>query len=350
MTVVASSLRSLFSLLLLAPPLVAQAADPAVNQLSSPPSQQNSPKPTPAESPKRVDQPIAATARATNAATEPNLQEILRAAQKANTEARQIVIGNLVNANTPAYKRQIPSFATVLDGSLHTEGEGHDPTVIPASYFVGARLAQPLTDMRAGKLRRTGRELDLAVDGEGFFCVIASDDARWQTIYYTRCGSFAVDRHGCPVLHGLKRDWILCPSLTIAEDAFDIKIAADGDVSLLEPPDGRDAKNAQSRFHIGNIQLHTFPTDSEFIPCGDNVFVVKRKGQYQGGGGLIGTPGMSPRGVLRQGYLEDSNVDPQQEFETLQKLQEQANVLEQAAQLLKVTNGPTSDRTKPLLK
>src|SRR5580700_8560382 len=123
MTVVASSLRSLFSLLLLAPPLVAQAAAPAVNQLSSPPSQQNSPKPTPAESPKRVDQPIAATARATNAATEPNLQEILRAAQKANTEARQIVIGNLVNANTPAYKRQIPSFATVLDGSLHTEGE-----------------------------------------------------------------------------------------------------------------------------------------------------------------------------------------------------------------------------------
>jgi flagellar basal body rod protein FlgG len=65
---------------------------------------------------------------------------------------------------------------------------------------------------------------------------------------------------------------------------------------------------------------------------------------------LTGTPGLEGRGVLRQGYLEDSNVDPQLEFETLQKLQEQANVLEQAAHLLKITNGPMSDQTKPLLK
>ncbi len=223
-----------------------------------------------------------------------------------------------------------------------------DTKAIPASYFVGARLAPPLTDMRAGKLCRTGRDLDLAVDGEGFFCVLASDDPLSQTIYYTRCGSFSVDRHGCPVLHGLKRDWILCPSLSIAEDAFDIKIGADGFVSLLEPPDGPDDKNAQSRINIGNIQLTTFTKDSEFIPCGDNVFVVKRKGRYQGG--LVGTPGMCGRGVLRQGYLEDSNVDPQQEIETLQKPQEQAHVLEQAVHLLELPNGPMSDRAKPLLK
>src|SRR5580704_1278657 len=112
MTLIARSVRQLLGLLLAAEILiVAQAADPAVNNKPSP--QQKSPKATPAESPKRVDQPIVATALPTSAVTDPNLQEILLAGQRANAEARRIVIGNLVNANTPAYKRQLPSFATV---------------------------------------------------------------------------------------------------------------------------------------------------------------------------------------------------------------------------------------------
>ncbi len=350
MKVVSRAIRLLLGIVLLAEMLITARAFDQLGtvKLPPPPSQPTAPKAKPAEARNSVNQLIAASIQLPSGSLTPNLQEILHAAQEANTEARQIVIGNLVNANTLGYKRQIPLFATVLDGSLRTEAEGHDAKVIPASYFVGARLAPPLTDLRAGKLRRTGRELDLAVDGEGFFCVIASDDERSHTIYYTRCGSFALDRHGCPVLRGLKRNWILCPSLSIAEDAFDIKIAADGNVSLLEPPDAPDDQKAQSRFNVGNIQLHTFPPESEFVPCGDNVFLVHCKGRYQGG--LIGTPGMSGRGVLRQGYLEDSNVDPQQEFETLQKLQEQARVLEQAAQLLKLTDGRLSDGAKPSVK
>ena len=352
MTVVARSVRSLLSLLLLAPPLVAQAADPAVtNKLPSSPSQQQSPKATPAESLKRIDPPIVATTRTTNVTTEPNLQEILRAAHKANTEARQIVIGNLVNANTPTYKRQIASFATVLDGSLHADGEGHAPKVIPASYFVGARLASPLTDMRAGKLRRTGRELDLAIEGEGFFWVEPSDQPEPQKhrcFYYARGGSFVVDRHGNLAKRGLNRNWILMPRASFPDDATKIEITKDGVIWVNEAQDDADAKTGAIRTNIGNMQLHTFPTETDFVPCGDDVFMVKVTGRYQPG--LIGTPGMSPRGVLRQGYLEDSNVDPQQEFETLQKLQEQAHVLEQAAQLLKFPNGPMSDQTKPLLK
>jgi flagellar basal body rod protein FlgG len=50
---------------------------------------------------------------------------------------------------------------------------------------------------------------------------------------------------------------------------------------------------------------------------------------------------------LRQGYIEESNVDPQQEFETLQQLQEHTRVLEQAAQLLQLTDGPLREQAKP---
>jgi hypothetical protein len=48
--------------------------------------------------------------------------------------------------------------------------------------------------------------------------------------------------------------------------------------------------------------------------------------------------------------LASYQPDPQQEFETLQKLQEQANFLEQAARLLKATNGPTSGQSKAPVK
>jgi flagellar basal body rod protein FlgG len=115
-----------------------------------------------------------------------------------------------------------------------------------------------------------------------------------------------------------------------------------------EPPDTTDPNAGINRTNIGNIQLHTFAPDCEFVRCGDNVFVVTRNGRYPGA--LIGAPGMSRRGVLRQGCLEESNVDRQQEFENLQKLEQQARVLEEAAPLLRFTQSPDGNRTMPLVK
>jgi flagellar basal-body rod protein FlgG len=340
MTVVARFIGPLLGVLLLAPTL-AQATDPAVtNKISSPPSQQKPPKATPAKSPKRVDQPIAAMAQPPAPASEPNLEEIVRAAQKVNAEARQIVIGNLVNATTPAYKRQIVSFATLVAGTPRDDGAGDNAKAIPASYFVGVAAAPPITDMRQGKIRHTGRELDLAIEGEGYFWVPPADDPSGREIHFTRCGRFSVDRHGYLIIHGAKRDWVLTPRVSIPDDASDIKITNDGVISLLEP-------GCTNRTQIGNIQVHTFAEDCELVPCGDNVVELKVKRRH--GSIWTGNPGMGGNGVLRQGCLVDSNVDPQQELENLQKLEEHGRVLEQTACLLRTTSGPTSDRSKPLV-
>ena len=341
MTVIVRSVRSMLGLLLLAA-LVAASGGIQSSLTNFRPRRPNRSRrrQLPAESPKRVDPPIAATARPPIAATQPCLEEILRAAETANAEACQIVIGNLVNATTPAYKRRIVSFTTLVPGGAPNAGPGDNAKVIPAS-FVGVAAAQPLTDLRQGKIRHTGRELDLAIDGEGYFWVPPADDPSGREIHFTRCGRFSVDRNGNLVIHGAKRDWVLTPRVTIPDDAGDIKITNDGVISLLEA-------GYTTRTQIGNIQLHTFAEDCELVPCGDNVVELKFKRQH--GSNWIGNPGMNGNGVLRQGCLEDSNVDPQQEFETLQKLQEQAHVLEQAAQLLRFTQSPDGSRTTPPAK
>jgi flagellar basal-body rod protein FlgG len=80
---------------------------------------------------------------------------------------------NLANVSTPGYRREIHvtrSFADVM---------------------AAAAPAESATDLRPGTFKHTGRALDVAIEGAGFFEVATSDGAA-----YTRQGSFHVDARG----------------------------------------------------------------------------------------------------------------------------------------------------------
>jgi flagellar basal-body rod protein FlgG len=336
----ARSVRPILAVVLLAViPVVGQAADaPPKEKASSPKAPPVAPKAAGAESPKRIETPAAAAVS--------NPERMVRDALAATEEARRIVVANLTNAETLGYKRQIVSFATIFAGPSRSETLfGHE--VLPSSYQVSAAMIPPALDMTPGKIRRTGRQLDLAVAGEGFFSVAPAGLALQPTVYYTRCGRFTLDQHGSLVLHGLNRDWFLQTPLSFSERVSNIEITTDGIVRVTEPEESRDGKTRLDQFNIGNIQLHWLPPDCDLTPCGDNVYLVKREKHRNI---WIGTPGQAGYGELRQGYIEESNVDPQQEFETLQKLQEQKNILERAAQLLQLTNGPLREQAKSQVK
>lgn len=113
----------------------------------------------------------------------------------------EIIAGNIANAGTPAYRRQLalagpmgqtpPSF-----GSLLTSSEVADAGQIRAPGF------SILSDQRAGSLKATGRPLDLALTGTGYFELNSESGPVW-----TRRGDFTVDgagrlvsRQGYPVL------------------------------------------------------------------------------------------------------------------------------------------------------
>jgi flagellar basal-body rod protein FlgG len=334
------SIRSILSLLLFgASVVVAQAAAPAAKEQASPPkSPAVAPKTAPAESPQRMETPIPVA--------DSNPERMLRDALAATDEARRIVVANLTNADTLGYKRQIVSFTTVLAGPSHCDVVLDHP-VLPSSYQMSAAMAPPVMDTTPGKIRRTGRPLDLAIAGEGFFNVQPADLKLGPSLYYTRCGRFSLDRHGRIVLHGLKHDWILISGIDIPEGASNVEITTDGIVWVTEPSESADGKSKEDRINIGTICLNSLPPNCEITPCGDNVYLAKLK-KHQGIGASM--PGHAGYGELRQGYIEESNVDPQQEFETLRKLQGQAHVLEHAAQLLQLTNGSSSEPAKPQAK
>jgi flagellar basal-body rod protein FlgG len=267
--------------------------------------------------------------------TSPEL--VIRKALAATAQARQLIVENLANASTPGYKRQIVSFATVQHGPSLSFKE-QEPIIPPeAVYRLGAVMGPPDADMCHGKLRRTGRSLDLAIEGEGFFEVTPTDDPRGRGIYCTRCGRLALDRQGRIILRGLKRDWLLCPIATVPKGAYKIEFGTDGLIWVTEPQESADPKAGEDRTNIGTLSLCSFPPDCTFTPCGDNVFLPKFN---KHDGPYVGMPEHWGRGKLRQGCLEESNVDPQQELEDLQKLQQHALILEQAAHLLHLGDGP----------
>ena len=183
----------------------------------------------------------------------------------------EIILANLANAETDGYKRQIVSFTTVLAGPSRADGSRPKQDLLPSSYHVGMALAPPVMDMSPGKIRQTGRPLDLAIAGEGLFCVMPADNELRATIYYTRCGRFTLNEAGGIVLHGLNRDWVLTPPLTIPERASNVEIMTDGRVRVTVTGKSKDDKPREDQLYVGVITLFSLPPDCEFTPCGDNV-------------------------------------------------------------------------------
>jgi flagellar basal-body rod protein FlgG len=270
-------------------------------------------------------------------------ERVIRNALQATDQARQIIVGNLANANTPGYKRQIVSFATLVEGPGLPAEELPNIAARDAAQRLGVMLSTPHTDMRPGKIRRTGRPLDLAIDGVGFFWVEPADAPTNREVYCTRCGRFVVDDNRHLVLRGLQRDWILTPRLQTPRGVTKIDISADGLVFVTEPGRAADPKDGDNRTNIGTFDLNSFPPDCTFTPCGDGVFLVRWGDKRHGVD--VSTPGNGGFGVLRQGCLEESNVDPQQELEDLQKIERHAQILEQAARLLHPQNSSNAGST-----
>ncbi len=101
-----------------------------------------------------------------------------------------VITNNIANADTPAYKRlQVMLVDNPYEDKLEAGVEDSSGRPSPAGLSVGAgsRIAGTQVDFRQGRLRHTGREWDLAVEGEGFFQVKDPGGA----IYYCRGGDSA---------------------------------------------------------------------------------------------------------------------------------------------------------------
>lgn len=92
-----------------------------------------------------------------------------------------VISNNLANAQTVGFKGSRAEFADMFSGAQNSPGNG-------------VRVQTVTQDFTQGTISGTGRELDMAIDGEGFF--ILEDKSGKYDAVYTRNGSFKLDKDG----------------------------------------------------------------------------------------------------------------------------------------------------------
>lgn len=202
---------------------------------------------------------------------------------------------NLANVNTNGFKRSRAEFADLLYQIQRLPGSSSSNVgVFPVGIQIGAGV-RPITVAKEngqGSLRQTTNPLDLAIEGAGFFQVSRPDG----TTMYTRAGSFKSDSAGNVVTGDGDP---LLPSITIPSGTLNIDIGQDGTVSVLLP-------GVSQATQVGQIQLVRFDNPAGLISQGGNLFLDSASS----GAAQAGTPGFTTGfGLIRQGFLETSNVN-----------------------------------------
>lgn len=100
----------------------------------------------------------------------------------------RVISNNASNLNTPGFKASSTQFADLFFTGGNLGGNG----ALPSGYGYGLSTLAAQTDFSQGQMQSTGNDLDLAVDGRGFF-VLRDDDGK---IHYTRDGQFTFDQDG----------------------------------------------------------------------------------------------------------------------------------------------------------
>lgn len=213
-----------------------------------------------------------------------------------------IIANNLANSDTVGFKRNFvvmedqPYRYDRLPGAMDSSGNLAATGVMVG---MGVRVSGVRADFSQGPLQNAGDELSVAIVGRGFFSV--QNPSTGETVY-TRAGNFSKNSNGDLVLGSAATGRLLEPSISIPGDATDILITAEGDVSVRQP-------GTTSFTQVGAIQLTTFVNPEGLLRLGENLLAESDAS----GPPHTGTPGQAGIGILRQGYLESSNVDPDEE-------------------------------------
>lgn len=217
----------------------------------------------------------------------------------AQQEKIDVIAHNLANIQTTGYKKQHVSFSELLHQAIHTENQ---PVLSQGDKQIstgsGVRVADISNVFTQGPINSTGRELDLAIDGQGFFEVILPDGS----FAYTRDGIWRVAEDGSLVNSS---GYPMSAPIFIPPDYREISITSQGEVSVVQA-DG-------SVLQAGTIPLYQVANPAKLQPIGGNLFVLPEGEQLP----LESVPGAGSTGQLRQGFLENSNVDVLAEFTQL---------------------------------
>jgi flagellar basal-body rod protein FlgG len=208
-----------------------------------------------------------------------------------------VIANNLANVNTVGFKKSRTDFQdlmyqTISQAGSRTSTGGQVPVGIQIG--MGTMPVGVHKIFMQGEFNETKNELDLAVEGRGFYKVISNEEE-----LYTRAGNFKLDAdRNIVTTNGDK----LQPEMTIPANTVNIDIDVDGTVTVFDP-EGTGTS-------LGAIELYSFPNPAGLFSRGHNLY----RATDASGEAVSGTPGSDGLGTIIQGFIEISNVDVVQEM------------------------------------
>lgn len=212
------------------------------------------------------------------------------AAQDAKMAA---ISNNLANVNTTGFKRDSVMFSDLFYQNERTPGSLLDqnntsPTGI--QFGRGVKIVGTQKEFTTGSIQNTGKALDVAITGQGFFQI----ETPTGDIAYTRAGNLQRNQDGVITnAAGLP----LIPQIELPANTKDIQIAKDGTVTATV---GGEVQPVE----LGQITLVNFVNPAGLEALGGNLY----RETIASGEAVEGVPGEDAYGQLEQRSLEGSNV------------------------------------------
>jgi flagellar basal-body rod protein FlgG len=221
-------------------------------------------------------------------------------AQQQNVD---VISNNIANMTTTGFKRGRAEFHDLIyQNKIRPGASSSDAdTTMPSGlqFGLGVSLGSIVRAHEQGTLQLTENQLDLAITGEGYFQIELPDGE----VAYTRQSIYQLNENGEIVT---PQGYRLEPGITVPEDALDVIVNVSGEV-LVKLPDQVEYDN------VGQIELATFVNPAGLDAIGDTMFLeTSASGDVQ-----TGNPGEDVFGQIRQGAIENSNVNIVEEITNL---------------------------------
>jgi flagellar basal-body rod protein FlgF len=210
------------------------------------------------------------------------------------SQALDLIANNLANVSTPGFRAQHEVFRTLLASSSIMPMSGLNQAVNNYSVLGGSQV-----DFTQGSLDKTGNDLDLGIQGSGFFVV---QTAAGQV--FTRNGSFHVSAKGKLVT--AEGDPVLGDAGPIDIVGGPVAVSSDGTISV----NGAVA---------GQLKIADFPPGTNLTNVGATYYSAPTKSDIPATGASV-----------QQGSLEASNVNPVTSAVELITLQRYAELMQRA--------------------
>lgn len=202
-----------------------------------------------------------------------------------------VVANNLANSSTTGFKKSRANFEDLMYRTMQvagqtTPGGGQVPTGIQVGMGVKPTSVQKL--FTQGDYIQTDNQLDMAIQGNGFFRVIHGDEE-----LYTRAGNFTLDSEGFLTTPSGDR---LQPEISLPVETVTVTLQDNGTLTAH----GAD----EAILATGNVLVSTFVNSAGLFAVGNNLFR-----QTEGSGAATErTPGEDGAGTVVNNFLEGSNV------------------------------------------